>query len=400
MTARPRIRPSLVFALWLAMVAGCTGTQETTTPVALVVAGADADSGQAVVGLVASGLPPDPGADDPPLTWLPDFRRTVPGTIVDVAVARDDPVRLYVLHRDDRDRLTVFDASALDLDDPTSFQAEADTIDLGGLVEDAGVAGLPDEPAGLCSRGLVVSSDGRWAGVVHEGDACGGSDGAPAVLLIELTPDAGSDARVIPEVPSTNDAPGTPVIAPRDGEPILAWPTRDGVVLARTLSDPDGTPQTVAVVDGLSDVLSAGRGGQGLVVLDQDELTAVPVVDTTPTRLWDAPSGSTLVRVVDAHLLPGTPALALATNGLVVVADVTAEDDGVAPGLASVSSPSSAVVGPYGYAFVTAQGSVTVVDLLTFLADPGTSIRREAATTLDDLSDPVAVDWLFVVPAP
>jgi len=234
---------------------------------------------------------------------------------------------------------------------------------------------------------------------VHEGDACGGSDGAPAVLLIELTPDAGSEPRVIPEVPFTNDAPGTPVIAPRGGEPFLVWPTLDGLVYGRPLEDPSDLEE-LAVIDGLSDVLSAGRGGQGLVVLDEDALVGVPIVDATPTRLWDAPSGSTLVRVVDAHLLPGTPALALATNGLVVVADVTAEDDGVAPGLASVSSPSSAVVGPYGYAFVTAQGSVTVVDLLTFLADPGTSIRREAATTLDDLSDPVAVDWLFVVPAP
>lgn len=405
MTRRSRAKSIVVLAAWLALVAGCTGTQETTTPVAVVVAGADADSGQAVVGLLASGLPPDPGADDPPLTWLPDFRRTVTGTIVDVAVARDDPVRLYVLHRDDRDRLTVFDASELDTDDPASFQASADTIDLGGRVFDADVAGLPDEPAGLCSRGLVVSNDGRWAGVVHESDACGGGDGTPAVLLIELAPEAGSEPRVIPDVPSTDDAPGTPVIAPRDGEPILAWPTRGGAVLGLTLSDPGRTPDRIADTDGLlSDVLSAGRGGRGLVVLDEDALIGVPVTDGDPTRLWAAPGGTTLIRVVDAHLLPGTPALALATNGLVVVADVDADVDaepGVAPPVtASVASPSAAVVGPYGYAFVTAQASVTVFDLLTFLADPGTSLRSQAAMNLDDLSDPVAVDWLFVSPAP
>ena len=398
MTRRPRVPLKLLLALWLAIAAGCTGTQETTTPVALVVAGADADTGQEVVGLLASGLPPDPATDDPPLTWLPGFRRTVPGTIVDVAVARDDPVRLYVLHRDDRDRLTVFDASALDLDDPASFQA-ADTIDLGQRVATAGVADLPN-PESLCSRGVVVSADGRWAGVVHEADACGGVDDAPAVLLIELEPDAGAEPRVIPDVPSTNDAPGTPVIAPRGGEPILAWPTRDGVVLARALADPGGPPETVAVTDGLSDVLSAGRGGQGIVVLDEDALVGVPGTADDSTPLWEAPGGTTLLRVVDAHLLPGTPALALATGGLVVVADVDAGTDGVAPVLASVTSPSGAVVGPYGYAFVTAQGSLTVIDLLTFLADPGTSIRAEAAATLDDLSDPVAVDWLFVSPTP
>lgn len=398
MTRRARALPSMVLAAWLTLVAGCTGTQETTTPVALVVAGADADSGEAAVGLLASGLPPDPTADDPPLTWLPGFRRTVAGTIVDVAVARDDPVRLYVLHRDDRDVLTVFDASALDLDDPTSFQA-TDTIELGQLVANAGVADLPD-PDSLCSRGLVVSSDGRWAGVVHEAAACGGVDDAPAVLLIELEPDAGSEPRVIPEVPSTDDAPGTPVIAPRGGEPILAWPTRGGEVLALTLSDPGRTPEPIATTDGLSNVLSAGRGGQGLIVLDEDALIGVPVVGDTPARLWEAPAGATLVRVVDAHLLPGTPALALASNGLVVVADVDAEAGGVPPVIASVPSSSDAVVGPYGYAFVTAQASVTVFDVLTFLADPGTSIGREAVASLEALSDPVAVDWLFVSPAP
>ncbi len=402
MTRRSRARTSLVLAVlvasWLALVVGCTGTRETTTPVALVVAGNDAGTGQAVVGLLASGLPPDPAADDPPLTWLPDFRRTVAGTIVDVAVARDDPARLYVLHRDDRDLLTVFDVSALDQDDPTSFQPSG-TIDLGDLVVAAGVAGIP-VPSSLCAAGVAVSADGRWAGVVHEADGCAGGDDPPAVLLIELEPDPGSQPRVIPDVPSTNDAPGTPVFVPREGDPIMAWATRGGVVLARPLSDPAGTAPTVAVTDGLSDVLSVGRGGQGLVVLDEDALISVSLLTDAASRLWTDPEGTTLIRVVDAHLLPGTPALALATDGLVVVADVDGEPADVTPVIASVPSPTGAVVGPYGYVFVAARQSVTVVDVLTFLADPDTSIRGDAVTSLEGIVDPVAIDWLFASPAP
>lgn len=415
MTRRSLTQPTLVLALWLAMVAGCTGTQETTTPVALVVAGNDADTEQAVVGLVASGLPPEPTADDPPLTWRPGFRRTVAGTIVDVAVARDDPVRLYVLHRDDRDRLTVFDASALNLDDPSSFpsslQAAAGTIDLGERVADADIANL-QFPDSLCSRGLTVSSDGRWAGVVHEADACGGVADVPAVLLIELAPDAGSQPRVIPDVPSTNDAPGTPVIAPRDGEPALVWSSRDGVVRARALSEPGGTPDTVVRIDDLPNVLSAGRGGQGLVVANEDALIGVALSDGAPTALWPAPSGEALTRVVDAHLLPGTPALALATRGLIVIADVDADPVAESVVTAAVASPSDAVVGPYGYAFVTApatataSASLTAFDLLTYLATPSSSILpvirpiRDGVESLDAVSDPVAVDWLFVPVVP
>lgn len=412
MTPRSRLRLYTVLVLWLATVAGCTGTQETTTPVAVVVAGNDAGSGDAVVGLVASGLPPDPTSDQPAMTWLPGFRRTVSGTVVDVAVARDDPVRLFVLHRDDRDRLTVFDASALDLADPSSFQAAPATIDLGALVGDADVAGLPDAPGGLCARGLTVSDDGRWAGVVHDAGACGDASDPPAVLLIELAPDAGAEPRVIPDVPSTNDAPGTPVIAPLGGEPALVWPTRDGVVRARPLSDPGGTPDVVATLDALSDVLSVGRGGQGLVVVNEDELTSVSPSDDVEAASWPAPSGSTLLRVVDAHLLPGTPALALATDGLVVVSDAEADvdaDPDVQPVVtASVDSPSDAAVGPYGYAFVvapataTAAASLTVFDLLTYLATPSTSIRpvRDGVESLADVGDPVAVDWLFVAVVP
>jgi len=390
----------LVAALALAaLLSGCTGTREARTPLAVVVAGNDASGGR--LELVASPLPPEPGADRGEFTPLPGFTRTLPGTLVDVAVARDAPVRLYALHRDGTDRLSRFAADDLDLDDPGSLPSTPVTVDLGQRVADAGV--LP-EPSSLCSAGLDVSADGRWAGIVHVPANCGGgADDSSNVILVELVPDAGATPRVVPEAPSTDDAPGTPAFVERDGRDLLAWPLRSGSLTAIALDAPTEPRLDLGEVDGLSDVLDVGRGGRGLVVVDDERAASLGLGDGEASRTWEAPAGTTFASVVDGTGLPGPVAIVRTVGGLVVIPDVDETDDEVEPGDTSVGNTRDAIVDPYGYAFVVSDDQLAAVDVLSYLADPDGRLTRVLRTTLDAPAEPVAITWLFgssAVPTP
>jgi hypothetical protein len=374
-----------------ALLSGCTGTREARTPLAVVVAGNDEGGGR--LELIASPLPPEPGADRGAFTPLPGFSRALSGTLVDVTVARDTPVRLYVLHRDGTDRVSRFAAADLDLDDPTSLPSAPVTIDLGQRVADAGV--LP-EPSSLCAAGLAVSADGRWAGVVHVPANCiGESDDSSNVILVELEPDAGEAPVVVPEAPSTDDAPGTPAFVERGGRDLLAWPLRGGSLTAIALDAPNDPRLDLGEVDGLNDVLDAGRGGRGLVVVDEERAASLDLGDGETGRGWDAPADTTFASVVDGTGLPGAVAIVLTVDGLVVIPDVDASSDDVEPGEASVSDARDAIVDPYGYAFVVSDDRLEAVDVLSYLADPDGRLSTALRTTLEAPAEPAAVTWLF-----
>jgi hypothetical protein len=374
-----------------AALVACSGTREPRTPLALVVGGNDGDGGR--IEWIASPLPPEPGGDDGAFAPLPAFGRDLPGTLVDLAVARDAPVRLYALHRDGRDLLSRFEVGALDLDDPGSLPATPETIDLGQRVADAGV--LP-EPASLCAAGLVVSADGRWAGIAHVPANCGdGVDDASNVLLVELAPEAGQAPVVVPEAPSTDDAPGTPTFVSRDGEPLLAWPLRSGDLIGLALEAPRDPFRDLAATDALSDVLDAFRGGLGLVVIDDARAVSVPLGDGEPSRTWDAPAGVTFVAGVDASGLPGPVAIVRGQDELVVIPDVTAPSGEGEPGEADVRDARDVVVDPYGYAFVVSEDRLAAVDVLSYLADPDGRPSTVLSTSLDAPAEPRAVAWLF-----
>lgn len=394
-----RGRAALAVLTTLTLLAGCTGTQETRTPVAIVVAGNDgANAG--MIDLYASPLPPDPAATDADLELLPGFRRGLPGPLVDVAVARDDPTRLYVLYRDEvdgADRLRSYDASALALDDPASLP-QSDDVDLAARVADAQV--LAGEA--LCATGLTVSDDGRWAGLVHDPSACGGVAGDTTnVLLVELEVDAGADPVVVPDPPSTEDAPGTPAFVTRGGGEAIVWAQRPGLVVGLPLDEPDVALEDVADVGELSDVLDLGLGGRGVVVISEDALSSADPASGEASRVWDAPSGATLAAVVDADLLPGPAAVLRGTDELVVYPDVDAEEDDP-PGEASVPGIVDGVLDPYGYGFALAVGRLRAFDLLTYLAAPDGTVDRVpgADVALSEPAAPVAVDWLFAPAGP
>lgn len=395
--ARPG--PTILTALTaLSLLAGCTGTQETRTPVAVVVAGNDgANAG--TIDLYASPLPPDPAASGAELELLPGFRRGLPGPVVDVAVARADPTRLYVLYRDDADgsdRLRSYDASALALDDPASLP-QRDDVDLAGRVADAGV--LAGEA--LCATGLTVSDDGRWAGLLHDPAACGGVAGATNVLLVEVEPDVDATPIVVPDPPSTEDAPGTPAFVTLGADDAIVWAKRPGAVVGLPLDDPDGPPEDVADAGELSDVLDLGLGGRGVVVISEDGLSSADPSSGEASRVWDAPSGVTFAAVIDADLLPGPAAVLRGTDELVAYPDVDAEED-EPPGEASVPGIVDAVLDPYGYGFALAADRLRAFDLLTYLAAPDGTIDRVpgADVALSEPAAPVAVEWLFAPAGP
>ena len=401
MSRRDRsIRRGLAPLLALTLLVGCTGTQETRTPVAVVVAGNDG-GGAGTIDLYASPLPPDPGASDAGLELLPGFRRSLGGPVVDVAVARADPARLYVLYRDGGDRLRVFDASALALDDPASLP-QSDDLDLADIVATADV--LAGEA--LCATGLSVSDDGRWAGLVHEPAACGAATGDTSnVLLVELEPDADQTPVVVPDPPSTDDAPGTPAFVTRGSDTWIVWAKRPGTVVGLSLDAPGERVTTVADASALSDVLDLGVGGRGLVAASEDALISVDPASGEASRTWDAPSGVTLAAVIDADLLPGPVAVLRGSDELVVYPDVDAEESdpagaGGVPGEASVPGIVDAVVDPYGYGFALAADRLRAYDLLSYLGNPDDPISSRADVDVSEPAEPVAVAWLFAPAGP
>jgi hypothetical protein len=377
----------------------CTGTREARTPVAVVVGGNDGAGGR--IEWIASPLPPEPGGDGGEFVPLPAFARELPGTLVDLAVARETPVGLYALHRDGRDLLSRFEVGALDLDDPGSLPTTPVTIDLGRRVADAGV--LP-EPASLCAAGIVVSADGRWAGISHVPANCGdGADETSNVLLVELAPEAGEAPVVVPEAPSTDDAPGTPTFVVRDGEELLAWPLRGGDLVGLALDAPRDPRRDLGVTDALSDVLDASRGGLGLVAIDDGRAVSVPLGDGEPGRGWDAPAGTTFVAAVDASGLPGAVAIVRGEDELVVIPDVEAPAGEGEPGQADVPNARDAVVDPYGYVFVASDDRLAAIDVLSYLAAPDGRPSTVLSTSLEAPAEPRAVAWLFApggAPAP
>lgn len=385
---------------WLAVLAaltlllgGCTGSQEARTPVALIVAGDDGSGGSAF-GLIATGLPPSGGVDDTPLRWLDGFERTVGGSFVDLAVARDVPDLVHLLTRQgDSDLLTRFDASALDFADPSSLaRVDAVSIDVSEIVANSGSDVLSGEA--LCSRGMSVSRDGRWLGLLHDPAGCSLAASTPTVLLVEIVGEGGAEPRVGPSSPSTDDAAATPVFSGTGDDAVLVWSLRLGSIRTLSVSDPLG-PVAELVEVGLSGDPAIALGATGLVAADEDWLVSFQIDGNDVSDRWPAPpAAGTLYGVVDSSLLPSTSAIALSDGGVVVVPDVDADPAQASVAFASVAGIVDATVDPYAYLYAVSPSGIVTFDLLRVVTT-GTLNPVSGASASVAAFDPLAVDWLF-----
>ncbi|MDR9391906.1 MAG: hypothetical protein RI554_07745 [Trueperaceae bacterium] len=391
--SRPTFRALVALAALVLPLSACTGTQETRTPVALLVGGTPDDGASGAIDVVATNLPRPPGDAPPPLAAVDGFRVALPGPVTALEV-REDGGRIYALYRDGADRVAVFDATALDLADPASL-VRLRTLDLGARV----AAALPgfDGPDALCATGLAVAADGDWVGVTHDARACGDATGVPEALLIEARPDG---TRAFASVGS-DDAPATPAFAVLDGRERFAWVTRGASAAVRTRAlDAPADVTTFADLGPYEDATGLGVGGSGLVVLEDDALLAVAADDGARSAEWRTDDDATFTGVVDLGPRSGRAgsgaAYARTPRGIAFVRDVGAEASDAAVVQGSAFDPRDATVGPYDYLYVARRSEVVAFDLLTLAGlDPDADVLRAAHVgALDDL-EARAVAWTF-----
>jgi len=379
------------------LVTACTGTRETRTPIAVLVAG-DAGSG-AVIDVYASGLPPDPANPADRLEHLPSFRTGLAGSAVTLTQPTDEAGALrHVVHRaGDRDLVTTFDVASLDLAQPSSLTTLGPAIDVGERVASAGVF---SDASVLCTVDAVASRDGRWLGVLHDGSACRNESSVPAVLLIELTPAVGSTPRVLPLVASTNDANAAPRIVTSEGRDSLAWLTVGATAAVRSFSlDAPRTPAStlVSLASPFNDAVALEAFEDGLVVASDAELVYVDLRGEEPTlgSRWSRPTSLpsfTGLRTVRG--LPGTPVLAVTPGGVALYPDVTTNPDEDAIPVGFASGLVDAFVDPYGYAFALTSSRAITFDLLGELAAIDDRLPGSSASLAQDVTV-VAGTWTF-----
>ena len=399
----PRARAAAFLALGVMGLAlsACTGTTETRTPVAILVAGNTATQG--VLDVYASGLPEDPNDPQDVLTLLPTFRQTLAGEVIAVATpAEESATRRYVLHRTDRDLLTVFDTAAVDLADPSSLGPVGTAIDLGARVVAAGVLDEIAAPSDLCTTAMAVSSDGAWLGVIHDLSACSSASSVPAALLIELAPSAGTVARVLPTNPSTNDTDLAPSMRDTTSGEQFVWMSVsiDPQLRTLNLSSLSATPGTLASYpDGFLLPTAFATPSYGVVYTDGDRVAFIDPNAAEPSfsETWERPSTLTSLSALrTVRGVPGAPILLLSSNGIGFVASLTGGTEENPVSVGRTSGLIDAVVDPYGYAFVVNATRGTAFDLLGELTNPDANLRSEGSVNLASGMTPVATTWAFV----
>ncbi len=393
---RPNPRRNRAAALLAAValtLSACTGTQETRTPVALWVGGTPDGGATGALHVRATNLPRPPGDAPPPLEDVPSLRVALPGPVTTLRVS-DDGSTVFALYRSDADRIAVFDASALDLADPTSL-VRTRTIDLGARV----AAALPgfDAPSDACATGMDVSSDGAWVAVTHDARACGDATGVPEALLVDVAPDG---TRAFASVGS-DDAPATPRFAVLDGRERFAWLTRGASAAVRTRAlEAPADADVFADLGPYEDATGLGVGGGGLVVLEDDALVAIDAGDGTRSAEWRTEDDAPFTGVIDlgprSGRSDGGAAYARTAGGIAFVRDVAADPRDVAVVTGRAFDPRDATVGPYDYLYVARRSEVVAFDLLALagLDADDDALRAAHDARLDGL-EARAVAWTF-----
>lgn len=387
-----RVVALVAAALAIGLLAGCTGSQETRTPVVLFVGG-NAGAGASDATLIAfrTGLP-RATPDDEVLVPLPAFGRTLPGTLIDLATVTEDRPALFALYRDDLGdhRLAFFDTERLDPDDPASLSSGPDEdLDLTAAVAASRVLG--DEA--LCATGMTASSQGSWIGVLHQPAICGRA-GAAAIVAIERA-SAGTDApRVEPTSPGTQDAPAIPTFQGRGDDERLIWLSDTGGLVTWRPADPDEAPAAAVPVPLDANPTSVGRAGTGVAVAAGRDLAFVRPDTGDSGPVWTLDGIGTIDDLVAADALPGVATIAIGSSGLAVVAGLEDEPSEDRVDVVIDASISSASVGPYGYLFVTSDAGVITYDALT--ATTGGALTRVPGGDADLAGFvPVRSGWAF-----
>ncbi len=189
-------RFALLFALLVSLLmslVACTGTSETGTPILLVVgyeAGAQGSVALVEDAFAVSGASPDR------LTFLEGSSRFLPAApvahdLTDRNFTRDS---LVVLSRDDAASgsaafLSFFDLENLSASNLANFQLTRENVALNANALDTTEPELPLN-LDFCPVDVQVSSEGRYAALLHDGEPCGLSRLA-AVDVIDLEPETG-----------------------------------------------------------------------------------------------------------------------------------------------------------------------------------------------------------------
>ena len=246
----------------------------------------------------------------------------------------------------------------------------------------------------LLAAAMTVASDGTWIGLLHLPSACGRS-GAPAVLAVELASLGSAQPRVEPDAPGTQDAAADPIFIGRGDDERLVWLSDAGTVLRWSPSDGTALPAVSTPLDANPSVV--GRSGTGVAVAAGRDLAFVGFTAGDAAPVWTLDGVGTIRALVAADALPGVAAVALGENGLAIVAGLDQEPDPERVERLLDATLSEALVGPYGYLYVTSDIGLIAYDALTATTG-GTLLRVPGSGQALGSLEPRGLAWIFAAP--
>ena len=184
---------TLLTLLPLLSLAACTGTSESAVPVLLVVGYENAADEEGSLGLVEDTF--NLSGDAREILFVPGSRRPLPAAPIayDITGRSENRTTLVALSRDSAANgnaafLNFFNVDGIDPDNPAAFERTGlEELPLNGDALDTSEFPLN---LNFCPVDVQVSSEGRYAALLHDGEPCG-LQGFAAVDIVDLraTPD-------------------------------------------------------------------------------------------------------------------------------------------------------------------------------------------------------------------
>lgn len=397
-----RIGASVLSALCLAVLWGCTGTFETRPPTLLVVAFEDG-SGPAVALVRDTFNVLQPG-ETRELVYIAGSRRALPAGAVDNDVVDRTGIRptAVFLSRDpqtDATYLRGFTIEGIGQSDPTGFdpaQRFSHVLANGGVNGDEGLLerGLEDD---YCPTQVQVSETGRYLAVFEQRSACGGTE-FRAIYVIDL--DEATDPGVDPVVErfvSPEPAAAGMFLdqdggLDRDGRETLYFVDPSAGVRAWDLaSESSRILDIVGLPSDAGRLRDIGRVRDRLVLVDANRLFLVEPADVAPEALEVASATDLMQLVTDPFAV--TPQAVLRSGaGLVIHAD--AEEPGFERET-GVLTRTDAVLEPIDrFVYLSGDGRIDVFDLLEF----GTGLVRSARFDVPEIPSATTLTWTRAIP--
>jgi hypothetical protein len=398
----------LSIGMWsLLLMAGCTGTVTTRTPLFLVVGIGGETNGQ--VALVEDMFFRDELTTDPRFRFIEESTRPVGGRPIaeDVVDRIDSRSELVVLSRGAADQggvrpayLDFFNLEGIEPTDPTAFAPPAGRERL--LIND-----LPtDEPDPIyCPINVQVSRDGRFAALLNHPNstACSGVVSSPSIDIIDLNTERVVRRVEVPPVlvgPIPQASPGAFFLDQRTNRVYYFQETTGARLSYIQLNEDTGevsvvSPGPTLPLPGGQTAVDLSRVGDALVALISGTPQLAPIVlgGAAPVAGERTATTPSPLRLIVDEQDRTTAILVLSANQLAVHASITDAEPRSSPVTAIDGTIESNDQFVYLVRGGESGGQIILFDLYTHLASPPTTGLETSVQTVPELVSPAFVTW-------